>query len=285
MSNKKNNQNSPAGLSDFEKLQLVHEYIKYLIADELLPINKNELKIAFSTFKYDKTDADIIYKYIVDLYGYNGFPQIVTDTYYKRLQKPEIFRSADTFDHLANTLVDFDMHYGWGFAANGLYFDSNKLRAAEYHANLPKADWANNEEKKNEVLSRVLKVKLNSYKIINIQYIKSELKKSINGKLTTNEIFREKMETLTSFLSTITYDKIFDEKLFIHMLLNDPAKLCVILGIDALNVKNEFHPISTVVLNRAKLTVSKSEFNRICENSNFYKDFAITEESQPNNEG
>ncbi len=277
--NTSQNKNEQFEFTDMEKLFYILGYITLNVNEGILPSDKIELKNTISTFKYDKSDADLIYKYISDIYQKVGCPKVVSDKDYKKLQRLELYRSADSYDHLASTLTDFNTHYGWGFAANGLYFDTNKLRASKYHLPISKY---NDQTAKQESFNKVLTAKLNSNKILNATYLKFEFLNSLNGKLTANELIRDKMITLTAFLSSIHYDKIFDEELFVHMLLTDPAKLAIILGLDAIKVKETYSPISIVVVNRSKLAVSKSEYTRICDNSTKYKEFSEIIQSQPN---
>ncbi len=277
--NTSQNKNEQFEFTDMEKLFYILGYITLNVNEGILPSDKIELKNTISTFKYDKSDADLIYKYISDIYQKVGCPKVVSDKDYKKLQRLELYRSADSYDHLASTLTDFNTHYGWGFAANGLYFDTNKLRASKYHLPISKY---NDQTAKQESFNKVLTAKLNSNKILNATYLKTEFLNSLNGKLTANELIRDRMITLTAFLSSIHYDKIFDEELFVHMLLTDPAKLAIILGLDAIKVKETYSPISIVVVNRSKLAVSKSEYTRICDNSTKYKEFSEIIQSQPN---
>lgn len=248
----------PVNFSDFEKLQLLHLFLKGLVANEILPNSKPLIKACLKDMKFDKNDADIIFKYIADLYEFGDFPTVVEDKPYSRLERPEYFRSASSFDHLANTLVDFDRHYGWGSFSNGLYFDYRKEHAARYH--MP--------SKNQEPI--VMKVKLGTSNIVNALW----LKKAFVEALETNnlpKLIENKMRTLIQFLISISNDEVFDGELFVDMLLLDPSKLAIILNIDALKLKGEWHPSSIIILNRGKIVISKSEFNRICENSNLYK--------------
>lgn len=255
MNNSQDKNNTKPELSDTERLKLLHSYILSLVENGVLPNNKSEIKLYFSNAKLCSNEAELIFKYISDLYDCGGFPQVVSNQEYKNLEKQELFRGSNNIEHIANSIVDFDRHYGWGMIANGMH-------SAE------KFDYALNFTSNGGVLSKdlVLKFKLNA-KPVSITTLLNEYNEARIGNF-RNSPAKNKLKTLMEFLNNVAGDKVFDAELYHHMFSVDAGKLAIILGYSALSTGN-YHSI--VVLDRSKMIISKSEYNRIVNKSKKYK--------------
>ncbi len=266
------NPGNTENLSDMEKLKLIHNFIKFLIQEEILPNKRESLKYRLETLTQTiRDDADIIFRFMADLYECGDLPQVLPDRKYKKVNQPKLFRSANEFDHLANLLADQERHYGWGLEANGIYADKNKIIAHSYHPHV----FSDKHIFMTKPIYRLLEFKLEDDTIIaNSKELKYAFKSACNGDSCFDETIRDRLYTLCAFLSSITYDKICDEELFISMLDGDAGKLGIILGIDTLVIDAENGKGSYAVLNRKKMIVSQTEFNRICIKSNAYKNLS-----------
>lgn len=265
MNNSQNKNNIE--LSDAERLQLLHSYILSLVEKGILPKDKNEIKLYFSNAKHRSDDAELIFKYISDLYGCGGFPQIVSNQEYKNLDKQELFRGSNNIEHIANSIVDFDRHYGWGMIANGMH-------SAE------KFDYALNFTANGGSLSKelVLKFKLDA-KPVSITTLLNEYNEARMGCF-RNSPAKNKLKTLMEFFGTVASDRVFDAELYHYMFSVDAGKLAIVLGYSALSTGNYR---SIVVLNRNKMIISKAEYNRIIKKSKKYNSgfVNLNEQNQP----
>lgn len=258
-------------------LWLVHNFIKQIMTSNGITAGTNTQKaFALKNLINDQNEADIIFQYISDLYGYAGFPQIVSSKKYKYLNLPTLYRSADSFDHLANTLVDFNRHYGWGRTSSGLYSSPDKSGALFFHSHI-----INIKNKFVRNKKRYMEFKLDSKNVISSEKFKKILEEFGYKLLQSDEKLNAKLIELKLFLRLIANDPIINAELFMNVLTDDLSKLAIILGFDALVLENSMLK-SVAILNREKMVLSEHEYNRILKNSNLYSDFLqiIPETSQ-----
>ena len=91
---------------------------------------------------------------------------------------------------------------------------------------------------------------------------------------------KQKVGLLFYFGNSIADNKLRNR--FFMTLENDISKLAVILGYDYIRDTKDFLNY-TIILNRAKISVSQSEFDKFCSNSKNYKNFEVTSsQNQPN---
>ena len=249
-------------LTDLEKIDLFFKYCK--------EINNNtpEGTLNFSNYKF--------YTYLVNLCGANKFPQVVEDKEFIKIKSTTFFRGATDIEHHANLLCDYDYHYGYGmYGGGGLYMSSDRTQVIRYARNIPKnvltlkfVGKAINEKELNSCLDYL------EFSITNEEY---KIKK-LNIK-----IANLKDEQLLNFL--IDYYKQLktdiDKELFKTIFIKRYSNLALILGYDAMNYTyNEL----LIVLNRGKLIVSKSEFERVTNLSKNYKGGVINFDTKSESE-
>ncbi len=253
---KKNN------LSVLSKLEKVHEYIKQLIADEILPNDKKLLNHYIIDIRCNLTSADIIYRYMTEVFVEDSKPKTAKQNAYKKLASKEYFKCSNDYDNLARLLTEDKPYYEGGIFANGIYCSEN-LNAA----NKRYKDYNDDGSEPCH-----LKFKLNSNRIISKDELYNEFVCLSNGQTSMDSFLHDRENELAMFLVKITDDDIFDSNLFINLLENDAGKLGLILGFDAIDVENNGENIA--ILNPGKIVVNSSEFDRVCESSDSFSDYA-----------
>ena len=219
-----------------------------LVVDYALTLRKSN--------KVDYTELDEIGKHVFDfmieLYGYNGFPNVVNDKAFSIHPSPLLYRGVKDIEDHAKLLCDFNYHYGYGvsFRSNGIYSSTAESEAKEYTSG--------NGKLRNK--DRIMKFKLEknalidkSYRIQNSFYDWQDVK--LKG------LKRPGMKELISYVSNLGEHKNYIKSL----LLEDPGKIAIILGFDAIYSLDGY-----VILNRSKLVISESEYKRIISQSKYY---------------
>ena len=244
-----------------EKLKRVAEIIQKNYLDELDHKYMQEYAPSHETFKE-----------IVDLFGFNGMPKILSDEKYKKNTYPEVYRGVIDFDHTAELLCSKTYNHGTGYI-NGIFASEFKDAAEFYTVPIEK----NEENDPNKVLS--LKVDSdNGIYASDLHMIANNLSRGVLGFV--DDDIKQKVGLLFYFGNSIADNKLRNR--FFMTLENDISKLAVILGYDYIRDTKDFLNY-TIILNRAKISVSQSEFNKFCSNSKNYKNFAVTSsQNQPN---
>ncbi len=253
--NESTNNYSAEAFSDIQKLQFVHGYIYYLISEGIIPNSKEELENYFKTNHLYNKEADIIFQYISDIYGYSAFPQVLSSNKYNESGFKEYYRGFKDISHIVNAIAEYNRHYGWGMASSGMHCADNFEQALNYTSTSSNLYGDKN---------NVLKFKLGTNKIISIKKLQNDFTNAYFK--TQKEVeHKQKMKTLINFLDTVQFDPIFDTELYVEMFSKDAGKLGIILGYDAIDTKN-WH--SVTILNRSKMLISEPEYNRIMNASN-----------------
>lgn len=223
-------------------------------AFQLIPLYSfNKLKLRDELFEYDAR-----------MNGYCELPQIVDDKVYAKMPGykyaffkdetigGELFRGTSSADFHANLLCDKEYHLGRGDMSNGIFVAIVLEKAKTY---------AGSEE--NHGL--VLRLKAPDMKIAGYTSLLVNLTKMLKGEESAKQAFGEKFDTFQTFLKTT--DKNDLEK-FIGLMHEDMGIFAMFLGYDA--IYNETYP-EMAILNRSKITVSQSEYERICAASKKHK--------------
>lgn len=235
-------------IQDQTKLKLLFDYI-------LQFKNKNLSSSPSDRARYK------IYTYAVCLCDFNKFPQVVNDNEYNKLLHEEIYRGALVGEYNANLLVDYDYHYGQGYGANGIYGTSSKGMANLYSRKNP---------------DNVLAFKLaNDVKIATERDVLREYEFGFQPQFET----RVSQDT-KALVNAIKSIKDAEEQYYIkNVLLNDCGLLAMLYGYDAL-LADAGEGFIVSVMNREKIVVSQSEFDRVCALSKAYKDGTINFEQK-----
>jgi hypothetical protein len=255
--------------SDQEYLQLIFDFtIKN--ADELSK-TYSKLNMHESRGKQKHIhdlDADVLYQYMIDLSGYNAFPQVYPSGDYKNLCGPELYRGVTDKEHAANFLADFNYHYGTGTQNNGTYFSDRKVCAKPYTQPAMVI-----EEDCEDVEDKIFTIKMApTTRFVDDDFINHDVGAAILLRDTSQVksiVGRDKrrLDALINFVDTIS-DADQVEK-FLFYLQQDSSKMAIYLGYDGLI--QTFKYMHYVVLNRGKIIVSQKEYDRVCNQSKNYK--------------
>ncbi len=260
-----------------EKLKKIYEFYKkiakeYKISFELTDFHNSYSAITLQGSEHDKIRS-CFYKCIVDAFGFNKLPQIVSAKDYKSLNKIELYHGYRFYNHGVIYLKDKDV-FDYGWIPSGFYVSANKLFS--YYNTAKSGDEFKDSAK------RILALKLNTDKICHFSYIK-EIRDKIHAGNFDNfpEKDREKIWELINFVLTIEDEK---ERInFVECIMENYSNLAIILGYDAMyggfagyDEDDELHPEEIEVFNRGIVTVKQSKYDWFCqkaevENSNELK--------------
>lgn len=206
---------------------------------------------------------------IVDLFGFNSKPKIVSEKEYNKNKSAEIYRGVTDYDYTANLLCDDSYNHGTGYI-NGIFATEFK-DAAEFYTVPPESAGHPQPEK---VLSLKLSSK-NGIFAIDLHTICEGLR---FGRFSdTDDDVKQKLGLIYNFGLSISDPKLKDR--FFMTLENDASKLAILLGYDFIRDTKDYLN-HTIILNRSIIEVSVPEFNRFCEKSEKYKGFIIPSSSQ-----
>ncbi len=267
-------------MSEDKNLELLFKFMVDSLDDKLKKIENYDLFFnrTLSTIIPQNSSANIISKYMIDLYHYNMLPKVIADDEFDNLSSKSIYRGVKNINYHANILCDYNYFRANQLIGCGIYFSKHFDCAKKY----TKTD----DKEQNE--DNIMSVKLNSEKIINISKLlsyKAYLQGIYFGKIPEKD--REKLDFLINFINNIKNNKyrILFKKMFTDF--DDYSKIAIYLGYDIVTdnsignlcTKDDKDSDIFIVLNRGKILVSKSEFDRICNASTFYKngvvDFAV----------
>lgn len=250
-----------------------------LMLDEYLRLNETMQRKNYSNdTHYMCTKYDLFGEFMFKLYGYNSKPQIVPDQQYISTQEPTLYRGKNA-DFLANILCDDSYHLCSLYHGTGIYSTKDEQVAKIYE----------NRSHNGTTLNFKIDGKIADRKLIkqvseiwggyatkyDIQDIKAEFPE-----------IAKKCEEIFKFLNTLPttnrpedvhryqMKSWFTEEFFTA----NPAYIAAYLGFDAVSINNYDGEEEIIVLNRGKMVVSLSEYNRICAASKRYKHCVKTEE-------
>ncbi len=235
--------------------------------------DKEKLTMLFDYYKSNKNSKERdgfknknrVFNYFIDLCGFNGFPKVLSNSDFEKLECPTFYRGVENVEHNANTLADFDYHYGYGMDGNGIY-SSGFLDEVRFYAKCNPQNVMTFKFDGNFVEGRDL-----------IKYIIYLL----NAEQDDLEVLRpqdkRRMSTLKKFYNSIKNSNEKDE--FKEFFIKNPSFLPVYLGYDAQYIHASF-----IIFNRSSMVVSQSEHDRICNLSKNYKGGVIDFESKTQEE-
>ncbi len=221
---------------------------------------------------YNSDTKLISHAYMCSLYGYEGFPTVLSDQDFKDFDGITLFRGNISNENNANLLADFDYHHGYGAACYGIYSSNTKIIAKSYAAL----------KDKNVITFKIGKNIVNFNDLA--QYIKclfDNKEYSVFDLKNKNHI--TKIKKLKDYIKNL--DAADHEDLFWSFALNR-SLMAIYLGYDAIicdqnttiagvETEQTFNPLNYIILNRSAITISQSEFDRICNSSIKYKDGLI----------
>ena len=202
--------------------------------------------------------SDALYHFLIDYYGFNSFPRILTDKEYEDIEEKEVYHGFKDFEFGANLLTHFNYHYGHGYI-NGLYFADSEDIAFRY---------TRIEDTNRKDIDRVLAVKIVSPNCMTVKNLQ-EIVISPPSMLPDNtpKKIQYKVQELYKFLYELE-NRGIDSGAFRDYMLR-LANFSVYLGIDYL-YEEEYH--HNIVHNRGIITTTEEEFDKFCSNSKHYTD-------------
>lgn len=244
------------------KLKSLFNYMKEL---QVLYGNLHQFKPepnpveAFELKQLQEEIETAMLKHTIKNFGYNKKPQVVSDDEYRKIKPTfqkylgvsikinEVYRGARNIEHHANTLCDDDYHVGVGDMCRGLH------SALVYNTALSYTNTTDD--------NYILHFKMPNMNIADSLTLQIDISNAFfNGCVSKQN--EEKLREITSFVMSI--EDLNDRNDFANIFVNDLAQLAIFLGYDAVYDHN--FP-AYAVLNRGKMCVSESEYNRICEQS------------------
>lgn len=213
--------------------------------------------------------------FLVDAFELNKTPRVVSDEDFEAVLTKMLYR-GDCADHLANLLVDPDYHKGDGAVANGIYAAHNILDAKDYSDNYRgdiikfKLD-----PTANVIDLSTLLIYANALRHVMMYSPQSagnmdELIERDLQRIRIKPQIAAKLKIIAKFCKKHSDDK---ELMKILAVETPKAKSClaVLLGFDGIKTEMDYRAI----INRGKIIVSQSEFERITEKSEAYRGGSI----------
>lgn len=263
---------------DFD--EAAKEFQNLLVFNNFLKFVKRERQISniLTSSNIDKVNG-AFFDFVIDFCGFNGFPQIVSDKEYEKIknvsghkissnessineESSEYFRGQPKYDFHANLLCDFNYHHGRGIICNGIYATSKKSYALAYCSR----------DAKNFDENKIMKFKLASQNFVKDTTLDDYRSFIVDGANCHFANIKDNIsaEIMKYFLNVLCK---YDREHFEHQLVFDESIIAIIMGYDFVCVDQfDTDEPTIIVLNRGAITVSQSEFERICKNSKTYND-------------
>ena len=205
-------------------------------------------------------DADEIFKYMVSLSGFNGLPSVVSDKKFNTIKSPVIYRGVDKMAYAQNLLTENNYHHGKGYA-NGIFTTNKKNIALSYTRDINWIEIYLNKLNQTKPVNpdNIISLKVEKASKIPYQLLEIFAKEIMHGDF--NNIENETKIKLLNFVNFVYSIENNEECLrFLNIFLQDLSKLAIYLGYDCIS-----EPNGVIILNRGKIAVSQSEFDRIKE--------------------
>lgn len=234
-------------LSDQEYLSLVFEYTKS-VWKKLSRVDGD-----FEHIEIGNEDADDIFKYMVALNNFNKFPRIVSEKYFKILKSQKLYRGVPKISYAKNLIADENYHHGRGYT-NGIFTVKNKQESLPYTVPFDLNKPFDSLLQKPENTFEIKLSECNKIPYFLLEYIAENIKStSIMG---LDGHLKEKVLNFLDFVMSIQDDA---ECLhFLEIFMHDLSKLALYLGYDCVTDGKY-----TIILNRGKIVISDTEFERI----------------------
>ncbi len=232
----------------------------------ILPTSKEEAdKFMFMpgyTFKYKNLKAEL-FADAVKTKGFDGLPQIVSNSAYQKMDGfkfaffkdevvgKELYRGVRDMDYHANLLCDEKYHHGMGDMSGGIFAAIVEVKAKNY-TDQNGTDY-------------VLKLKAPNMKIVGLSTLFVQLSGFLNKSADLKKLYGDKFDMFQEFKQDIS-DTDFNK--VVQLIVENMGLLAMFLDYEA--VYNDTFP-EIAILNRAKICVSQSEYERVCAASTHHK--------------
>lgn len=188
-----------------------------------------EVKISYSEQFKDSLCEDSVlrkefYKVMLNVYGFDGLPQIANPEQYKRAGEVELYHGFRAYSHGWDYLSKKEI-FDYGFIPSGMYVTAHRDFAYYYTAGY--------RDEFPDSMKRVLSVKLATDKICHFGDIRDYKKLFNEGRFTEMPIeIMPQMLKLQCFAEKIVNDK--ERKEFLGLFLDNYSNLAIFLGYDAM---------------------------------------------------
>lgn len=214
--------------------------------------------------------------FLIDYSGYNGFPTVVADKEFKKLDGTSWYHGFGRSEHGRSFLDSFSYHYGAGKHLDGFYLTDIITEAYKYVQD--KLMEANEKFYYSDISLKEQKELTAEFKMLDANGIREEKLEEIIKKFNKFEEssvdddgIRQKLAQIRKFIEMHSGE--VGLNLFIDYLMGlNKSALAVYLGYDFVRDEVGY----TVMLNRSKLAVKQSDFDKF---SNLGKGEVIPEES------
>jgi len=199
-------------------------------------------------FAYSRLTA-----FLVNYYNMTNKPQIIDDTVYENLNSTLVYRGERTTEHARNLIQDEDYHTGGGTFGDAIYTTTSKDFAKCYSY-----CWDN---KKPGIC---VEYKLIPDALILSNSTLEKLKDLIKLHYYNHKIDLENLNIINKerFLALLDYLKYKGDEYFTESFIAEHSNaLAIYLGYDILQANDSYY----MILNRNKLCLSESEYNRVIE--------------------
>ncbi len=241
--------------NDQEYLVKIFDYTKF-IWNKLSKVEGD-----YEHIDINSNDADEIYKYMIALAGFDGFPQVYSDKRFNCFVTKCLYRGVEDIKHAQNLLCDHDYHHGRGYT-NGIFTAIRKDDALQYTYNKEPYDDFSADSR---VPQNVITLKLKNPNPIYYSLLETFANEIRSGNFLGIE--RETKNKLTNFVNFVNSIENDEECLrFLNIFLQDLSKLAIYLGYDSI-IDNKGY----IILDRSKIVVSQSELDRIKNGGEFSK--------------
>ena len=198
--------------------------------------------------------------YLIDYYGYNGFPQPIADEEFEKLPEKGYYHGFDSIQNGKEFIDSFNYHYGSGKIIRGFYLTDIRTEAYKYVQDRLMENDSN--LRYSDISLQTQQGLTAKFKLINVKGISQKKLQEWSNKFenfeedTIEDVeVREKFKQLRNFLRRHTGEKM--SSLFGNVLISSNlSALAVLLGYDYIIDDVGY----VVVLNRGKMGVKQSDF-------------------------
>ena len=251
-----------------ERLDFVYSYFKSKYTEKNIQQEKDQ---GYNEEYYTVQDPlKFVFGFAIDAMGYNGFPVVLKDEDWEKIDGVTYYHGYEEYAHGANFLNDAKYHYGDGrlfdgTLTNGFYLTKNKYIAKLYTK--PAGDRPSDSDR---VLPVKLKLGRTAYLTsFSLKLLMMKKKEDYSG-FGSDEI-NQNFTDLKIFLDSIKSDTSEQSKMF-RRIIKSPTLLAVLMGYEyftdyenAMTANGRNLKDSLIVQDRSLIMVRESDYNRFIE--------------------
>ena len=259
-------------------LDIMYDYYLKLSNDP--EVDKKRYYVTSNNMKKDELGnimnlENQFYRFMVDYFGFNGFPKVISDEKYNNFNSPELYHGFVKMSHPSSYLSHWNYHYGQGYISG--FFSTDSFKNARKYTVADELSFGYRSKKK------VMKLKLNPGKMIKIDDLE-EIASIVNKKRDLEDSivlkkypeFIEELEKLRIYVKIKSQQEksIKNTKGFLD-LFTFSSILAMYLGIDTVLYKGVYGFDYYIENDRSRVILSQSEAKRFMENGKNLKDCPV----------